>query len=261
MDAINLYVYDEKNSHSHQVIDDLARRGFSVRVLETDELLSTITKTTPEAVLMNFSNNPGVEHLSLVQEIHSLDEHLPVFIMVPQSDVMTAVNFMKAGAQDYLIWPAAMDHVDACIRRACHVYNLTKKIFQAERKAANKGDFLGIVGQSAKMQENFKMISTVAKSNATILIQGESGTGKELVAKAIHALSERPKNKFVDLNCGAIPRELLENELFGHERGSFTGADRRYIGSFERANAGTIFLDEISEMDPSLQVKILRVFQ
>jgi len=261
MDAINLYVYDEKNSHSHQVIDDLARRGFSVRVLETDELLSTISKSTPEAVLMNLSQSPAVDQLSLVQEIHSLDEHLPVFVLVPNSDVMTAVSFMKAGAQDYMVWPNSVDQLDASIRRASHVYTLTKKIFAAERKAANKGDFLGIVGQSPRMQENFKMISTVAKSNATVLIQGESGTGKELVAKALHALSGRPKNKFVDLNCGAIPRELLENELFGHERGSFTGADRRYIGSFERANGGTIFLDEISEMDPSLQVKILRVLQ
>src|SRR5262249_45648731 len=146
-------------------------------------------------------------------------------------------------------------------RRASQMYHLTRKVFQVERKATGKGDFLGIVGQSVKMQENFKLITTVAKSNATVLIQGESGTGKELVAKAIHVLSGRPKQKFVDLNCGVLHGELLENELFGHERGAYTGADRRSIGSFERANGGTIFLDEISEMDPSLQVKILRVLQ
>src|SRR5262249_9134401 len=116
-------------------------------------------------------------------------------------------------------------------------------------------------GSSVKMQENFKTIGNVAKSKATVIILGESGTGKELVAKAIHALSDRSKGKFIDINCGAIPKELLENELFGHERGAYTGADRRYIGSFERAQGGTLFLDEICEMDLSLQVKLLRVLQ
>jgi transcriptional regulator with PAS, ATPase and Fis domain len=111
------------------------------------------------------------------------------------------------------------------------------------------------------MREIFNMIRMVAKSNATVLVTGESGTGKELVAKAVHNLSDRRKKKFLDINCGAIPRELLENELFGHEKGAYTGADKRYLGSCERAHEGTLFLDEISEMDPLLQVKLLRFLQ
>jgi len=261
MENINLFVLDEKNEFSATLIEDLIQRGFTVRVLGTDELLSAVNMTPPEVVLLNFNSQPNVEQLSLLQEVRSVDEHLPVFVFTPQADVMTAVHFMKAGATDFLMMPCAMEQLEPALRRASHTYQLARKIFQMERKDPVKSEFLGIVGQSAKMQENFKLISTVAKSNATVLIQGESGTGKELVAKAIHALSGRAKNKFIDLNCGAIPRELLENELFGHERGAYTGADRRYIGSFERANGGSIFLDEISEMDPSLQVKILRVLQ
>jgi DNA-binding NtrC family response regulator len=261
METIQILMLDEKNQFSSSLLEELIHRGFVIRVLEMDELLATIPKTPPDAVLMNFSSTPTVEQLSVVQEIHSLDEHLPIFVLAPSSDVMTAVGIMKAGATDFYLLPTAMDQLDSSLRRASHFYHLARKVFQMERKDAGKGEFLGIIGQSPKMQENFRVISTVAKSNATVLIQGESGTGKELVAKAIHALSGRAKNKFIDLNCGAIPRELLENELFGHERGAYTGADRRYIGSFERADGGTIFLDEISEMDPSLQVKILRVLQ
>lgn len=261
MENTPLFILDEKNPFSAELIEGLIQRGFTVRVLGTDELLSAVNKTPPEVVLLNLNSNPNVEQLSLLQELRGVDEHLPIFVLTPEADVMTAVHFMKAGATDFYIMPCAMDQIDTALRRASHTYQLARKIFQMERRDPAKSEFLGIVGQSPKMQENFKLISTVAKSNATVLIQGESGTGKELVAKAIHALSGRAKNKFIDLNCGAIPRELLENELFGHERGAYTGADRRYIGSFERANGGSIFLDEISEMDPSLQVKILRVLQ
>jgi len=261
MDPLQLYVYDEENSFSAGLLDDLQKRGFAITVLNMDDLLANLAHHQPDGVLMNFAVEPGVDRLGMIQEIHCLDEHLPIFVLVPNSDVQTAVSFMKAGAKDYLVLPPSLDPLESAMRRASHMYHLTKKVFQLERKGGHKGDFLGIVGQSAKMQENFKLISTVAKSNATVMINGESGTGKELVAKALHVLSGRPKTRFIDLNCGAIPRELLENELFGHERGSYTGADRRYIGSFERANGGTIFLDEISEMDPSLQVKILRVLQ
>ncbi len=261
MESVQLLVFDERNKFSAGILEELIQRGFSLRVLPMDELLSTISKNPPDAVLMNLAASPTVESLSVVQEIRSLEEHLPLFVLAPESDVETAVHFMKAGANDFLLLPPAMDTLENSIHRATHFYKLTQKVYGVEPKGESKGDFLGIVGQSPQMQENFKLITSVAKSNATVLIQGESGTGKELVAKALHVLSHRSKHKFIDLNCGAIPRELLENELFGHERGSFTGADKRYIGSFERANGGTIFLDEISEMDPSLQVKILRVLQ
>ncbi len=261
MGSIPTFVYDEKNQFSPMLFEELARRGFNLQAVGKEDLFPSLANHSPDLVLFNFNATPGVDHMSLVQEIRSIDEHLPIFVLAEHSDVSTAVGFMRAGATDFLVLPAGMDQLEASLKRASQMYHLARKVFQVERKAVGKGDFLGIVGQSNQMQDNFKMISTVAKSNATVLIQGESGTGKELIAKAIHVMSGRPKHKFIDLNCGAIPRELLENELFGHERGAYTGADRRYIGSFERANGGTIFLDEISEMDPSLQVKILRVLQ
>ena len=261
MDSIKVLAYDEKNQFSQDLIEELVSRGFSLQVLGMDELLSAVTKESPDITLFNFSSTPTVDQVAVLQEIRTMDEHLPIFVLAPSSDVATAVSVMKAGTTDFQVLPAAMNLLEEKLRRACQVYQLTRRVFQAEEKQTIKGDFFGIVGQSSLMQDNFKTIAKVAKTNATILIQGESGTGKELVAKAIHVLSGRPKNKFIDLNCGAIPRELLENELFGHERGAYTGAERRYIGSFERANGGTIFLDEIGEMDPSLQVKILRVLQ
>ncbi|MCE9624685.1 MAG: sigma-54 dependent transcriptional regulator [Deltaproteobacteria bacterium] len=261
MGAIPTFVFDEKNQFSPMLFEELTKRGFALRVVGKDELFPALSSTPPDLVIFNLAATPGVDHLTMIQEIRSIDEHLPVFVLTESSDVATAVSFMRAGASDFMVLPASTEQFEASLKRASQMYHLARKVFQVERKAVGKGDFLGIVGQSGRMQENFKMISTVAKSNATVLIQGDSGTGKELVAKAIHVMSGRPKHKFIDLNCGAIPRELLENELFGHERGAYTGADRRYIGSFERANGGTIFLDEISEMDPSLQVKILRVLQ
>ncbi len=261
MQNLSVLVYDEKNSFSPSLFEELTKRGFSLRTASLNELCQAASQQTPDLILFNLNFNPAVEHLSIVQELRIFDEGLPIFIMVPMSDVTTAVNFMKEKVNDFIVLPASLDELEGKLRRASEMYQLTQKIFQSERKNTIKSSFWGMVGQSEQMQESFRLITTVAKTNATVLIQGESGTGKELVAKAIHLLSGRPKHKFIDLNCGAIPRELLENELFGHERGSYTGADRRYIGSFERANGGTIFLDEISEMDPALQVKILRVLQ
>lgn len=261
MNPIKILAYDEKNPFSSGLAEGLLAHGFQLQFLGMDELLSAVSKEPPEVILFNFNTAPTVEQITIIQEIRAVEDHLPIFVLAPHADVATAVSLMKAGASDFQLLPANLDQLEQNIRRASEVCQLARRVFREEDPSAARGDFFGIVGQSQKMQDNFKTIAKVAKTNVTILIQGESGTGKELVAKAIHLLSGRPKNKFIDLNCGAIPRELLENELFGHERGAYTGADRRYIGSFERANGGTIFLDEIGEMDPSLQVKILRVLQ
>jgi DNA-binding NtrC family response regulator len=261
MDPIKILAFDEKNQFSSVLAEGLRARGFMLQFLGMDELLSAVSQEPPPVILFNFSSSPTVEQTTIIQEIRAVEEHLPIFALAPHADVATAVGLMKAGATDFQLLPPNLDQLEQNIRRASEIYHLARRVFREEDRQVVRGDFFGIVGQSLQMQDNFKTIAKVAKTNVTILIQGESGTGKELIAKAIHVLSGRPKNKFIDLNCGAIPRELLENELFGHERGAYTGADRRYIGSFERANGGTIFLDEIGEMDPSLQVKILRVLQ
>lgn len=199
--------------------------------------------------------------LESVTTIKEWDDDVPVFVFSKVGGVTEAVAFMRRKVNYYFQAPWEEAEIKKSIESALHLYQLTKKIFVSEQVIQEGISFEGMIGVSPKMRENFQIISSVAKANATVLIMGESGTGKELVAKAIHRRSTRAKNRFVDLNCGAIPKDLLENELFGHERGAFTGADRRYEGSFEVADSGTLFLDEISEMDPLLQVKLLRVLQ
>lgn len=193
--------------------------------------------------------------------IKSVDENLPAVVVAKSRNLEHVIASMKAGAIDYLAYPLNSERLTHSIANAIRLYDLTKRVYLLENQVGWQGSFDGIVGASRAMQEIFGMISMVAKTSATVLITGESGTGKELVAQAIHRLSPMAKKAFIDINCGAIPRELLENELFGHERGAYTGADKKYIGSCERADGGTLFLDEISEMDPLLQVKLLRFLQ
>ncbi|MBT3181479.1 MAG: sigma-54-dependent Fis family transcriptional regulator [Deltaproteobacteria bacterium] len=197
----------------------------------------------------------------IIKGFKEMDDNLPVVIITRSKSPESAVEAMKAGSFDYLFYPVDGDKLKTVILNAIKLYDLTKRVFFLESQVGWSNGLENIVGQSPQMQEIFGMIKMVAKSNATVLITGDSGTGKELVAQAIHSLSTRSKKKFLDINCGAIPRELLENELFGHERGAYTGADKRYVGSCERADGGTLFLDEISEMDPLLQVKLLRFLQ
>ncbi len=197
----------------------------------------------------------------MVERMRARDDNLPVIVVARSGSLEDAVLAMKAGAYDYLPLPVDEEKLKHSIGNAIRLYSLTKRVFLLESQMGWRHGLDDMVGHSRSMQEIYSMISMVAKSNATVLITGESGTGKELVAHAIHNHSQRKGRTFLDINCGAIPRELLENELFGHERGSYTGADRRYLGSCERADGGTLFLDEISEMDPLLQVKVLRFLQ
>lgn len=197
---------------------------------------------------------------SVINGIKAFDDNLPIIVVGVES-LEDAVSLMKIGAYDCLRFPLNRERLQLSAAKAVHIYNLTRRVFILENQAGLKGGFDSIIGRCPKMQEIFQLIATVSKSNATVLVLGESGTGKELVAKAVHKHSPRASREFIDINCGAIPRELLENELFGHERGSYTGADRRYIGCCERADKGTLFLDEICEMEASLQVKILRLLQ
>lgn len=197
---------------------------------------------------------------NLIKGIRSFDDLIPVVVVGAES-LEDAVSMMKFGACDCLRFPLNTERLQLAVANAIRLYSLTKKVYVLENQVGWINGFENIVGHSQKMREVFQLISMVSKSNATVLILGESGTGKELVAKAICKHSPRANQPFIDINCGAIPRELLENELFGHERGAYTGADKRYIGCCERAHKGTLFLDEICEMEPALQVKILRLLQ
>jgi DNA-binding NtrC family response regulator len=186
---------------------------------------------------------------------------LPVIVMTAYGTIETAVKAVKDGAYDFLTKPFDTDHLLVLIKRALDTYRVATENILLKSEFADKLGFPRIIGKSKQLQEITASIQKVAPTNATVLIHGESGTGKELFARAIHFLSPRKDAPFVAINSAAIPRELLESELFGYERGAFTGADARKLGKLELADKGTVFLDEIGDMDLALQAKILRVIQ
>jgi two-component system nitrogen regulation response regulator GlnG len=205
---------------------------------------------------------PGVSGLDVLQRIRATDNAVIVIVITAQDTMANAIDAMRRGAFNYLAKPFDLDEVRALVARAVEMHDLSRTVARMRTDASGRyepGDTL--VGTSAAMREIFKTIGRIAKSDATVLIEGESGTGKELIARAIHTHSPRWSGPFVALNCSAVPRDLLESELFGHERGAFTGASERRIGRFETAADGTLFLDEIGDMPVELQVKLLRVLQ
>lgn len=253
-------------SHDGKQLPSLIEKALSGadwRVVNADatNLRLALRREAPEAVVFFSEGNRRDAAASALETVKVFDDNLPFIAVVQSKGVEDAVAIMKAGAYDYFSLPLDKARFKNSVIHAIRLYNLTKKVFLLESQVGFKDGFDDIIGSSQGMMEIFNVVKTVAKSNATVLILGESGTGKELIAKAIHRHSPRAGKVFMDINCGAIPSELLENEMFGHERGAYTGADRRYIGTFERAHNGTIFLDEISEMIPKLQVKLLRFLQ
>jgi two-component system nitrogen regulation response regulator GlnG len=184
-----------------------------------------------------------------------------VIVMTAFGSLQAAVEAMKRGAYDYITKPFDFEELTLLVRRALEVQSLTRELNRLKAQLKDRQELDEIVGTSPEMQGVFKLVGQVADSDATVLVEGESGTGKELIARAIHKNSPRHDGPFVTVNCAAIPKDLLESELFGHEKGAFTGALTTRRGKFELADGGTIFLDEIGEMDPALQTKILRIFE
>lgn len=215
----------------------------------------------PGCVVLAVDDAAREETAGTVAVLKSTDESLPLVVVAKEASLESAVDAMRAGAVDFVTMPVENERLVKSVAHAMRLYGLSRKVFLLKRRVELQAGIDEMVGQSAVMHDVYGAIKMVARSDASVLVLGESGTGKELVAKAVHRLSPRHKKRLIDINCGAIPRELLENELFGHERGAYTGANSQYIGSCERADGGTIFLDEISEMDPALQVKLLRFLQ
>ena len=205
---------------------------------------------------------PDMSGLDVLQRIRATDNAVIVIVITAQNTMANAIEAMKRGAFNYLTKPFDLDEVRALVARAVEMHELSRTVARMRTDVGGRYEpGVTLVGTSTAMQEIFKTIGRVAKSDATVLIEGESGTGKELIARAIHAHSPRWSGPFVALNCSAIPRDLLESELFGHERGAFTGASERRVGRFETAADRTLFLDEIGDMPAELQVKLLRVLQ
>jgi nitrogen regulation protein NR(I) len=225
-----------------------------------EEALRLLPKVKPDLVMMDVRMG-GMTGLETLRRIRQIDSKLLVILMTAYGTTQTAIEAMKLGAYDYLLKPFDVPKLKDLVSNALKAARDMKQVVSYQPLLESEDYELGIVGRSEPMQQVFKLIGQLAASDATALITGESGTGKELVARAIYHHSNRSKQPFLAVNCAAIPEQLLESELFGHERGAFTGATMQRIGKFEQCNRGTLFLDEIGDMTPATQTKILRVLQ
>lgn len=253
------------------LIDDEARVRTSLKMVlepsydilqaaDAQEGLDVFRKEGPDLVLLDVIL-PGTDGLAVLQTLRSESKMVPVIMLTGTKSVKTAVDAMKLGAADYLSKPFDVDELRIVIDRALNSLELEREVKQLRSQVVQRYAFHNLIGKSSGMQEIYGKIEQVADSRTTVLITGESGTGKELVAKALHYNSSRRERPFIALNCAALPETLIESELFGHEKGSFTDATARRTGQFEMANTGTLFLDEIGDLSPVTQAKLLRVLQ
>lgn len=234
--------------------------GYKVVTFSSGEgFLDGLSRVIPDVICLDLKM-PGLSGIETLERLRRHYKDIPVIIVTAIDDASSIVTLMQKGAYDYLIKPIERGKLLTSIRNAVEKYRMALELTRLEREAQG-GGYSGIVGESTVMRHLFRQLDRVAGSDITVMIHGESGTGKELVAKAIHENSGRADGPFVPLNCAAIPENLQESELFGHEKGSFTGATTRRTGRFEQANGGTLFLDEVGELSPSLQAKLLRVLQ
>jgi two-component system nitrogen regulation response regulator GlnG len=253
-DGLNVWVVDDDQSVRWVLEKALRQAGMECRSFERAELLLEAIDTEVPDVLITDVRMPGMSGIALLERLRDSCPGLPIIVITAHSDLENAVAAYKGGAFEYLPKPFDIDEAVELVNKAARSNGGASETDDAPPHA-----IASIIGQAPAMQEVFRSIGRLAGSSMTVLITGESGTGKELVAKALHQHSPRAQQAFVALNTSAIASELLESELFGHEKGSFTGADARRIGRFEQANGGTLFLDEIGDMSPALQTRLLRV--
>jgi DNA-binding NtrC family response regulator len=227
---------------------------------DAQEGLDVFRKDEPNLILLDVIL-PGTDGLAVLQTLRMESKMTPVIMLTGTKSVKTAVDAMKFGAADYLSKPFDVDELRIIIDRVLNSSELEREVKQLRAQVVQRYAFHNLIGKSQVMQEIYSKIEQVADSRTTVLITGESGTGKELVAKALHYNSSRRERPFIALNCAALPETLIESELFGHEKGSFTDATARRVGQFELANTGTLFLDEIGDLSPITQAKLLRVIQ
>ena len=250
-----VWIVDDDSSIRWVLERALSQAGYGTESFEhADDLLERIDYETPDAVVSDI-RMPGRDGLALLSILSDRHPELPVIIMTAHSDLDSAVSSYQAGAFEYLPKPFDIDEAVATVARAVLLHREQSRVADSDHWE----DVADIIGQAPAMQEVFRAIGRLAQSNITVMIEGASGTGKELVARALHRHSPRAPNAMVALNMAAIPSELIESELFGHERGAFTGAKDQRIGRFEQANGGTLFLDEIGDMPRDAQTRLLRV--
>ena len=236
----------------------LHREGYEVDLAARGDDGLARSRQQPYDMVLTDLKLPGLDGLSLISQMHAAKPRLPIIMMTAHGTTETAIEATKLGAYEYLLKPCEPEELlDLIAAAVAHSQRMTEPVEMGEGRAAR----FALVGNSRAMQDIYKQIGRVAATPVTVLIRGETGTGKELIARAIYQHSDRAEKPFIAVNCAAIPETLLESELFGHERGAFTGAQARRIGRFEQASGGTIFLDEIGDLSPGTQAKLLRVLQ
>ena len=260
-DTLEILIVDDDAVHRRAVRLNMAGWGYSVTEADDgEEAVRQARLRSFDLILMDIRMT-RMSGLEALEQIKKIQPAVPVIIMTAYASVETAVSAMKMGADDYLTKPLNYDELQIKIARTAERRQLKKENEYLKERLGEKFDRRNLIGRSEPMIRLLEMVEQVAATQATVLIAGESGTGKEMIANAIHFNSPRREAPFVKINCAALTETLLESELFGHEKGAFTGADRRREGKFVQADSGSIFLDEVSEMSPAMQVKLLRVLQ
>lgn len=261
MTQASVLVVEDNDLERQITADTLREEGFAVEEAAVGKRAMELLALSRFDVVLTDLMMPGMSGEELLAKVRGVYPGSQVVVLTAHGTIDSAVQAMKTGAFYYLTKPTDRETLVMTVAKAAELSNLQQENQLLKRRLEGKFEIEGIIGQDPAVQEVIRLVRRVAPSNSTVLIQGESGTGKEIVAKAIHRLSPRAARQFVAINCSAIPDSLIENELFGHERGAFTGANERKIGLFESADKSTLFLDEIADLPQALQAKILRVLQ
>jgi len=261
MTMYSVLVVDDEPNYLVVLSELLKDEGFEVFTAADGAAALEVIRAVDLDIVVTDMQMPGMNGLQLLNKIKEKDENLPVVVITAFAEVDKAVQAMQAGAFNYLAKPFSNDELIITLKKAAQHYSLIRENSRLRDEIKGKNGFAGMVGKNPKMVQVYQLIEKVAPTQASVLITGESGTGKELVAKAIHLNSPRESRPFIAVNCAALSENLLESELFGHEKGAFTGAVAMRKGRFELADSGTIFLDEVGEIPLALQSKLLRILQ
>ncbi len=257
----NILIVDDEKNYTLILSAVLDEEGFGTLTANSGAQALEILRESDVDLVLTDMKMPGMDGIELLENIREKDPDLPVIMMTAYGTVEKAVDAMQKGAYTYILKPFENENLVVHVRKAVEMYRMVRENRHLKDTMESRYSFGNIIGKSKAMQDVFGIIRKVAPTNATVLIEGENGTGKELVAKSIHYNSPRKDAPFIAVNCAALSESLLESELFGHEKGAFTGAASMKKGRFELADSGTLFLDEIGELSPGLQVKLLRVLQ
>ena len=260
--AKTVLVVDDDPTQRRLIQGVLEREGFLAATADGgDQALDRLISGGAADVILLDLVMPGLSGVATLQELRARGFTQPVIVLTASGGIDTVVQAMQAGAQDFLVKPAAPERISVSIRNALKMGELTAEVDRLKKRATGQTTFDDLIGSSPAMSQVKRLGERAARSSIPILVTGESGVGKELIARALHGCSERAGKPFVAVNCGALPENLVESILFGHEKGSFTGATDRHLGKFQEANGGTLFLDEIGELPLDMQVKLLRALQ